>query len=92
MVETGTFTGLSTLRIAKGLRENGFGRIITCELDKKVYEAACQRFAASGLGDWIDARNEPSLELQVDGRIQLLFSDSDTPLREQEVRRSIPTG
>ena len=90
VVETGTFSGLSTLRIAEGLQANGFGRIVTCELDKKVYDAACQRFAASGLADWIDARNESSLEMQVDGRIDLLFCDSEGPLREQEVRRFLP--
>lgn len=90
VVETGTFTGLSTLRIAEGLRENGFGRVITCECDKKVFDAAKQRFAASPVAEWIDARNESSLDLRVDGRIDLLFCDSDSPLREQEVRRFLP--
>jgi prolipoprotein diacylglyceryl transferase len=90
VVETGTFTGLSTLRIAEGLRDNGFGRVITCESDRKIFDAACRRFAASGLGRWIDARNESSLEMDVEGRIDFLFCDSDTPLREEEVRRFLP--
>jgi prolipoprotein diacylglyceryl transferase len=90
VVETGTFSGLSTLRIAEGLKQNGVGRVITCEWDKKVYEAAKKRFAESGLAGWIDARNESSLEMKVEGRIDLLFCDSDVPLREQEVRRFLP--
>ena len=90
VVETGTFSGLSALRIAEGLAANGFGRVITCEVDKKVYDAAVARFAASGLACWIDARNESSLEMNVDGRIDLLFCDSEGPLREQEVRRFLP--
>jgi len=90
VVETGTFSGLSTLRIAEGLKENGVGRVITCEWDKKVYDAAKKRFAESGLNKWIDARNESSLEMKVNGRIDLLFCDSDVPLREQEVRRFLP--
>jgi predicted O-methyltransferase YrrM len=90
VVETGTFSGLSTLRIAEGLKENGVGRMITCEWDKKVYDAAKKRFAESGLGDWIDARNESSLEMKVHGRIDMLFCDSDPELREQEVRRFLP--
>ena len=49
VVETGTFSGLSTLRIAAGLKENGVGRVITCEFDQKVYAAAKKRFAESGL-------------------------------------------
>src|SRR5215470_17390095 len=86
IVETGTFSGLSTLRIAEGLKANGVGRVITCEYDAKVYAAAKQRFASSDLGQWIEARNESSLKMKVDGRIDLLFCDSDAPIREQEVR------
>jgi len=90
VVETGTFSGLSTLRIAEGLKQNGVGRVITCEWDKKVYDAAKKRFAESGLSQWIDARNESSLEMKVGGRIDMLFCDSDVPLREQEVRHFLP--
>lgn len=90
VVETGTFSGLSTLRIAEGLKANGVGKVITCEYDAKVYAAAQQRFASSELGQWIDARNESSLEMKVDGRIDLLFCDSDAPIREQEVRHFLP--
>jgi len=90
VVETGTFSGLSTLRIAEGLKANGFGRVITCEYDAKVFEAAEKRFGRSGLGAWIDARNESSLDMKVAERIDMLFCDSDAPLREQEVRRFLP--
>jgi prolipoprotein diacylglyceryl transferase len=90
VVETGTFSGLSTLRIAEGLKQNGVGRVITCEWDKKVFEAAKKRFAESGLGKWIDARNESSLEMKVSGQIDMLFCDSDPELREKEVRHFLP--
>jgi prolipoprotein diacylglyceryl transferase len=90
VVETGTFSGLSTLRIAEGLKANGFGRVVTCEHDAKVFSAAKKRFAESGLAQWIDARNESSLDMKVQGRIDLLFCDSDAPLREQEVRKFLP--
>jgi prolipoprotein diacylglyceryl transferase len=90
VVETGTFSGLSTLRIAEGLKQNGVGRVTTCEWDKKVFEAAKKRFAESGLGKWIDARNESSLEMKVPGQIDMLFCDSDPELREKEVRHFLP--
>lgn len=90
VVETGTFLGSSTLRIAEGLRENGLGCVITCEADPKVFEQARKRFLASGLSEWIELRNESSLEMKVEGRIDLLYCDSDLPLREQEVRRFLP--
>jgi predicted O-methyltransferase YrrM len=90
VVETGTFSAISTLWIAEGLKANGHGRIITCEFDPKVYESAKVRIAASGLAEWIELRNESSLEMKVEGTIDLFFSDSDMPIREQEIRRFLP--
>jgi len=90
VVETGAFMGVSTLSIAEGVRMNGFGRIVTCEYDAKVYETAKEKFAASPFNALIDLRNESSLEMKVEGTIDLFFSDSDMPIREQEVRRFLP--
>jgi predicted O-methyltransferase YrrM len=90
VVETGTFSGISTLWIAEGLKANGRGRIITCEYDPKVYESAKTRIASSGLSGWIELRNESSLDMKIAGTIDLFFSDSDMPIREQEIRRFLP--
>ena len=90
VVETGTFSGISTLWIAEGLKANGRGKVITCEFDPVVYTNAKERIQNSGLAEWIECRNESSLEMKVEGRIDLLFSDSDMPVREQEVRRFLP--
>jgi len=90
VVETGTFMGVSTLAIAEGLKQNGFGRVITVEFDPKVYAKAKERIDASGLATWIDARNQSSLDLKVEGAIGLLFSDSDIHVREREVRHFLP--
>jgi predicted O-methyltransferase YrrM len=90
VVETGTFMGVSTLAIAEGLKQNGFGRVITVEFDPKVFAKAKERIDASGLAPWIDARNQSSLDLQVEGTIDLLFSDSDIHARESEVRHFLP--
>ena len=90
IVETGTFMGISTLWMAEGVKQNGFGRIISCEADPKVFPVAQERIAASGFAEWIDLRCESSLEMQVNGTIDLLYSDSDMPVREQEVRRFLP--
>ena len=90
VVETGTFLGISTLWIAEALKQNGFGKVITCEHDPAVYAEAKKKVDESGLGEWIDCRNQSSLEVKVEGSVDLLFSDSDMPLREQEVRRFLP--
>jgi predicted O-methyltransferase YrrM len=90
VVETGTFMGVSSLWIAEALRLNSFGRIITCEQDQKLFQAAREKFDASQYPDLIELRNESSLEMKVEGTIDLFFSDSDMPIREQEVRRYLP--
>jgi predicted O-methyltransferase YrrM len=90
IVETGTFSGISTLALARGMEKNGFGRIISCEFDPKVYAKAKERIDGSGLGKWIGLRNQSSLEMKVEGTIDLLFSDSDEKIREQEVRTFLP--
>jgi predicted O-methyltransferase YrrM len=90
VVETGSFLGASTLVIAEGLRMNGLGRIVSCESDGKVFAAAKEKIDASEFRDLIDLRNESSLEMKIEGTIDLFFSDSDMPIREQEVRCYLP--
>lgn len=90
IIETGSFLGVSTVWMAEGLRQNGFGRIVSCEFDPVVFAKAQEKIAASGLTEWIDLRNGSSLDLEVPGPIDLFFSDSDLDIREQEVRRFLP--
>ena len=90
VVETGSFLGASTLWIAEGLRANGFGRIVSCEFDPVVFAKAKEKIASSGLAEWIELRNESSLEMKIDGTIDLFFSDSDMPIREAEIKRFLP--
>jgi predicted O-methyltransferase YrrM len=90
VVETGTFSGISTLWIAEGLKANGRGKVVSCESDPQVFANAKQRIEGSQLAEWIELRNESSLEMKVHGTIDLFFSDSDMPVREQEVRRFLP--
>jgi predicted O-methyltransferase YrrM len=90
VVETGSFLGVSTEWIARGLERNGFGKVISCEFDTVVYEKARARLEASPLSEWMELRNESSLEMQVEGTIDLLFSDSDMEIRAAEVKRFLP--
>src|SRR5690349_710724 len=60
VVETGSFLGVSTVWMAEGLRQNGFGRIVSCEFDPVVFAKAQEKIAGSGLAEWIDLRNGSS--------------------------------
>jgi predicted O-methyltransferase YrrM len=90
IVETGTFIGYSAIKMAEGLKANGFGKLITIEFDSDIFAKAKQRIELSGLRDWIEYRNASSLETPIDGTIDLLFSDSHLTIREQEIRRFLP--
>ncbi len=90
IVETGTFVGHSAIKMAEGLKANGFGRIITIEFDPAIFARARRNIEASGLSRLIESRNESSLDSKVDGVIDLLFCDSDPDIREAEIRRFLP--
>jgi predicted O-methyltransferase YrrM len=90
VVETGTFLGHGTIKLAEGIRENGFGKVITIESDPTIHSRAEARFQASGLKAWIESRLESSLETNIDGTIDLLYSDSHLQNREAEIRRLLP--
>jgi prolipoprotein diacylglyceryl transferase len=90
VVETGTFLAVSTLYMAEGLKQNGFGRIVTCEPDKEVFSKAKEKIDSSGLKKFVDYRCESSLETKVSGTIDVLFCDSLPELREPEVRHFLP--
>ena len=96
VVETGSCLGVSTEWIARGLERNGplpdgsRARVISCEFDPVVYAKAKARLDASPLSPWIELRNQSSLEMHIDGTIDLFFSDSDLDIREAEVKRFLP--
>ena len=101
VVETGSFLGVSTEWIARGLQRNdqsGSGqlpdgtrsKVISCEFDPIVYAKAKARVDASPLAPWIELRNQSSLKMHIDGVIDLFFSDSDLDIREAEVKRFLP--
>lgn len=90
VVETGTFLAVSTIYMAEGLKQNGSGKIITCEPDKEVFAKAKEKIDSSGLKKFIEYRCESSLETRVTGAIDVLFCDSLPELREPEVRHFLP--
>jgi predicted O-methyltransferase YrrM len=62
IVEFGTSFGLSTLHLAAALRENGGGRLITCEFEPSKLAIARENLAAGGLSDLVEFREGDALE------------------------------
>jgi predicted O-methyltransferase YrrM len=78
IVEFGTSFGISTLHLAAALRDNGGGRLITCEFEPSKVARARENLAAGGLIDLVEIREGDALQtLGVDlpERIDLLLLD-----------------
>ena len=98
VVEVGTFTGYSTLCLARGLAPGG--RVVTCDLSAEWTDIARAAWRRAGLSDRIELRLGPAAEtlasLPEEPDIDLAFIDADKPgyigYWEQLVPRLRPGG
>jgi caffeoyl-CoA O-methyltransferase len=78
-VEIGTFTGYSSICIARGLRPGG--HLLCCDISAEYTAIAQQAWAAAGVADSIELRVAPAVEtlraLPPDAAIDLAFIDAD---------------
>lgn len=87
MVETGTYRGLAAFYVGRAMKEIGRGRLITCEVDQALHEKAVSLITKGSLADVVDCRLQSSLEIEVDGPIDILFVDSEPTVRVAEIKR-----
>ena len=80
-VEVGTFTGYSSVCIARGLAPGG--HLLCCDVSEEYTALARDAWAAAGLDDRIELRVAPAIEtlrsLPTDASIDLAFIDADKP-------------
>jgi caffeoyl-CoA O-methyltransferase len=78
-VEVGTFTGYSSLCIARGLADGG--KIVCCDVSDEWTAIAREYWERAGVADRIDLRIAPALEtlatLPDDEHLDLVFIDAD---------------
>jgi caffeoyl-CoA O-methyltransferase len=77
VLEIGTFTGYSSLCMARGLRDGG--QIISCDVNAETTAIARRYAEEAGLADRIDYRVGPALDTvsALDGPFDLVFIDAD---------------
>ncbi len=77
VVECGTAIGYSGLWIARALKANGKGRLITIEIDEDRARIARDFFRKAGLGEFIESRVGDAREVvrEVRGPVDFLFLD-----------------
>ena len=80
VLELGTFTGYSSISMARGLPDGG--RVITCDVNEETTAIARRYAEEAGVADRIEFRLDgsglKSIEL-VDGPFDLVFIDADKP-------------
>ena len=80
-VEVGTFTGYSSLCIARGLAPGG--TLLCCDVNEEWTAIGRRAWQRAGLADRIDLRLAPASEtlraLPADAPIDLVFIDADKP-------------
>ncbi|MDW3219545.1 MAG: class I SAM-dependent methyltransferase [Acidimicrobiales bacterium] len=97
-VEVGTFTGYSSLAIAKALPPGG--RLLCCDISEEWTDVAREHWAKAGVDDRIDLVIAPAVEtlaaLPADQQIDFAFIDADkTGYRsyyEEILQRLAPQG
>jgi caffeoyl-CoA O-methyltransferase len=79
VLELGTFTGYSSVSMARGLPAGG--RLVTCDINEETTAIARRYAEEAGVADRIDYRLGPGVETieQLDGPFDLVFIDADKP-------------
>ncbi|CCE09935.1 conserved exported hypothetical protein [Bradyrhizobium sp. STM 3843] len=83
IVEFGTSFGISTLHLAAALRDNGGGRLITCEFEPSKIARARANLAAGGVSDLVEIREGDALKTlsaNLPETIDLVLLDGAKPL------------
>src|SRR3954453_13010501 len=77
LLELGTFTGYSSISMARGLRDGG--QIISCDVDEETNAIARRYAEEAGVANRIDYRLGPALDsiAELDGPFDLVFIDAD---------------
>jgi caffeoyl-CoA O-methyltransferase len=77
VLELGTFTGYSSISMARGLSDGG--RIISCDVNEETNAIARRYAEEAGVADRIEYRLGPALDsiAELDGPFDLVFIDAD---------------
>ncbi len=90
ILETGTYTGISSMYMAQALKDNGFGQITTLEVSPIHKERAEKLWNQVGVAPFVDCELIASLDYKTERRFDLLFLDSEPEYRFKELIKFYP--
>jgi predicted O-methyltransferase YrrM len=85
-IETGTWLGRSAVAIGSAMRDNGFGKLISLELDPEVARCALAEIESARLCDWVEVIIERSLTFQPENKLEFALLNSGIGARADEFR------
>jgi predicted O-methyltransferase YrrM/glycosyltransferase involved in cell wall biosynthesis len=91
VLETGTWLGLSSCAIARGLVANGFGHLTTLEVNAEAHSMALKNLAHYEFTSVVDAWLMSSMEYVPEHIFDMAVFDSEMGLRVHEFRRFKPS-
>ncbi len=89
-VETGTWRGYAAKAIARGLKDNDYGKLVTLEKDSNVCQIAKNRLNSKNIVKHVDVLNISSLNFIPEMPIDFVLFDSDLNIRLDEFRHFQP--
>ena len=89
VLETGTYTGISSLYMGQALKENGIGTLETIEIDEFHIKRARELWDKMGVFN-IQTIHLESLKFEPSQQYQFMFLDSEPWLRFQELVKFYP--
>jgi predicted O-methyltransferase YrrM/glycosyltransferase involved in cell wall biosynthesis len=85
-IETGTWLGRSAVAIGSAMRDNGFGKLVSLEVDPEVAKYALTAVESARLCDWVEVVVEKSLTFESQNELEFALLDSDIGVRAGEFR------
>jgi hypothetical protein len=97
VLETGTWQADGTVALGAALKENGFGKLISLEINSQLAENAVRRIKELGLSDYVIVVNQSSLDYidNLDNskyKFDFAFFDSASPIRPIEFEKLYKKG
>ena len=87
VLETGTYTGISSLYMAQALKDNGFGHMWSVEFEQFHIDRANKLWQEQGVSEQITSIKADSREFKPDKQYQFMFLDTELNLRFGELVR-----
>lgn len=90
ILETGTYTGISSLYMSQGLKDNGHGHLTTIEFENFHKERAEKLWQLCGVSEQVTCKLQSSLDFETNQQYDLIFLDSEPQIRFQELIKFFP--